>query len=146
MKTYLKTLFLIFTSILLTGCFNGVGNFTDKSKNRQILAGANDLRLRSMQTRRFDTTDENKVMRAVIATLQDLDFIIRKSDAELGTITADKIRGGIDMTVTVRTRKEIILVRANAISYSRTIEEPEMYQDFFNALQRSLFLVAQEVD
>ena len=40
------------------------------------------------QTRAFDTTDENKTLRAIIATLQDFSFVINKADEALGTITA----------------------------------------------------------
>lgn len=143
MKTISHVLLALIAGLTLAGC---IGNFTDKNKNRQVLIGANDLSLRNIQTRRFETTDKNTVMRSVIATLQDLNFVIGKTDAELGTINADKINEYLKMTVTVRTRKDGILVRASAHKYNSILRDAEMYQGFFNALQRSLFLVAQEVD
>jgi hypothetical protein len=51
------------------------------------------------------------------------------------------------MTVTVRPRGETqLLVRANAQHGITAVDDPETYQDFFNALGKSLFLTAQQVD
>jgi hypothetical protein len=51
------------------------------------------------------------------------------------------------LTVTVRPRGETqTLVRLNAEFNRRAVEDPEVYQSFFLALGRSLFLSGQEVD
>jgi hypothetical protein len=76
-------------------------------------------------------------------------FVIDKADLDLGTISATKLSGyQIKMTVTVRTKRGGIqqLVRANARYNLEAIVDPEMYQDFFNALGKSLFLAANEVE
>jgi len=39
-----------------------------------------------------------------------------------------------------------LLVRANAQYGSKAIEDPKIYQDFFAALEKSIFLTAQQVD
>jgi hypothetical protein len=116
----------------------------------QILAlDASQIKLRSIQTRAFDTADKEKVLRAVIATMQDLDFVLEKADEKLGTVTGMKFRDNVTirMTVTVRTRNEKqMLVRANAQYGLKAVEDPIPYQNFFAALEKSMFLAAQQVD
>jgi len=114
----------------------------------QAIAGAGQVELRSYQTRAFDSSDKKKVMRSIISTLQDLNFVIDKADLDFGTITATKLSGyQVRMTVTVREKEgNRLLVRANAQYNNRTIEDPGPYQDFFTALEKSMFLTAHAVD
>lgn len=110
---------------------------------------ASQVRLRSIQTRAFDITDKKKMMQTVISTLQDLDFVIDKADFDLGTITGTKFLGysAVVMTVTVRSRGQTqLLVRANAQYGIKSVDDAQTYQDFFNALGKSLFLTAHQVD
>jgi len=104
--------------------------------------------LRSFQQRAFDTNDKEKTLRTVIATLQDLSFVVDKADMDLGTVSATKLSGyQLRMTVTVRPRNETqMLVRANAQYMDKAVEEPKPYQDFFVALEKSMFLTAHQVD
>ena len=106
------------------------------------------LEKRSYQTRAFDTSDKEKVLRATIATLQDLGFVIDKADLTLGTVSATKLNAYLlKMTVSVRPKgKEQMIVRANAQFNVTPVEDPKPYQDFFNSLSKSLFLQAQDVD
>lgn len=116
---------------------------------KQVLATSeSQVRLRAIQTRAFDTTDKNKMLRTVIATLQDLGFIIDKADANLGTVSATKLdRYNLKVTVMVRERGESqLLVRANAQHNITPVEDPEPYQQFFNSLSNAVFLTAHEVD
>jgi hypothetical protein len=116
---------------------------------KQVLATSeSQVKLRSIQTRAFDTTDKNKMLRTVIATLQDLGFIIDKADANLGTVSATKLNiYDLKMTVTVRERGETqLMVRANAQYNITPVEDPETYQQFFNSLSKAIFLTAHEVD
>ena len=116
---------------------------------KQVLAtDSSAVQLRSYQTRAFDTTDKTKTLRAVIATLQDLGFVVDKADQTIGTVTATKLRGyALRMTVTVRPRGETqLLVRANAQFGEQAVEDPEIYRDFFEALGKAMFLAAQQVD
>src|SRR5215210_4729333 len=46
------------------------------------------MKIRSMQTRIFDVKDRQASMRAVIAALQDLGFIIERANEPLGLVTA----------------------------------------------------------
>jgi hypothetical protein len=104
--------------------------------------------LRSFQQRAFDTTDMEKTLRTVIATLQDLSFVVDKADLDLGTVSATKLSGyQVRITVTVRPRGATqLLVRANAQYMDKAIEDPKPYQNFFTALEKAMFLTAQQVD
>ena len=116
---------------------------------KQVLATKeSQVKLRAIQTRAFDTTDQVMMLRTIIATLQDLGFIIDKADDELGTVSGTKLdRYALRMTVSVRLRgKTQLLVRANAQYEIYAIEDPEPYQQFFESLSKALFLTAHQVD
>ena len=118
------------------------------TQNSHVISGGSAVELRSFQTRAFDTTDKHKMMRTTIAVLQDLSFIIDKTDEDLGLVTGTKLSGyQIRMTVIVRPRGEKQLaVRASAIYNNTPIEDPTPYQDFFTALEKGIFLTAQKID
>ena len=109
-------------------------------------SGQSQVQLRSIQTRSFDTTDKEKTLRTVIATMQDLNFVIDKADLTLGTVTATKLdRYMLRMTVSVRPRGQTqLLVRANANFGLKPVTEPEPYQKFFASLGKAMFLTAHE--
>jgi hypothetical protein len=129
----------ILSMMLLGGC---------ASQNSHVMEGGSAVELRSFQTRAFDTTDKHKMMRTTIAVLQDLGFIIDKTDEDLGMVTGTKLSGyQIRMTVIVQPRGEKQLsVRASAIYNNQPIEDPLPYQDFFTALEKGIFLTAQKID
>ena len=110
--------------------------------------GKGQVQTRSMQTRAFDTTDKEATLRTVIATLQDLSFVIDKADLDLGSVSGTKLDGyAVRMTVSVRPRNQSqLIVRANATYNDEPILEPKPYQDFYNALSKALFLDAQAVE
>lgn len=133
--------FAIMSVFLVAGCAT--------SKEQVLKADQSQVQLRSIQTRAFDTNDKEKMMRTIISTLQDLDFVIDRADLELGSVTASKFTANtlLKMTVTVRPRSESqLLVRASAQYGIKAIEDPEPYQDFFNSLEKSIFLTAHQVD
>lgn len=139
--TKTKSLLAILTaSAMLVGCV---------ATNKAVMETSQSaVQLRSFQSRAFDTTDHEKTLRAVIATLQDLGFVVDKADATLGSVSATKLSGySLRMTVTVHPRGDKqLLVRANAQYQDKAVEEPKPYQDFFVALEKSMFLAAQQVD
>ena len=115
---------------------------------RQVLeTQESEVRLRSIQSRIFETTDTNKTLRAVIAALQDLGFVVDKANASLGVVSATKLSGYVlRITVSVRPRGESqVLVRANAQYNIQAVEDPEPYQRFFDALAQSMFLEAHQL-
>lgn len=141
MKRSMIALVSVATCFLATSC--------QMSSKQQILATPqSQVSLRSIQTRAFDTTEKNKTLRTVIATLQDLGFIVDKADETLGTVSATKLDGyQLRMTVTVRPRgKTQLLVRASAQYQNTAVDDPQPYQDFFTALGKSMFLTAHSVE
>lgn len=116
---------------------------------RQVLAtNESQVKLRAIQTRAYDTTDKQMMLRTIIATLQDLGFIIGGADHVLGTVSGTKLDSyALRITVSVRPRGETqLLVRANAQYQIYAVEEPEPYQQFFEALSKALFLKAHQVE
>lgn len=124
-----------------------VGCQTD-SRQQALATDASQVQLRAIQSRAFDSTDREMLLRTIIATLQDLSFVIDKADAVLGSVSGTKLDGyQLRMTVSVRPRGETqSLVRANAQYNLTAVEEPIPYQQFFTALEKSLFLTAHQVD
>jgi len=118
------------------------------SRQQALATSESQLALRQIQSRAFDTTDREMMLRTVIATLQDLSFVVDKADATLGSVSGTKLDGyQLRMTVTVRPRGETqLIVRANAQYNITPVEDPEPYQQFFTALEKSVFLTAQAVD
>jgi len=142
-----RTLGVLVMLLLLAGC---------AAPTASVTAGGNQAELRQMQTREYQQLDRRSAMRSVIATLQDLGFVVDRAEYELGLMTATRYeertgpRAGqhiVRVTVTVTERAEQRLtVRANARYGETAIEDPEAYQDFFAALDKSLFLTANGVD
>ena len=118
------------------------------SRKQLLRADESAVELRQMQSRAFDTTDRETTLRTVIATLQDLGFVIDKADDTLGTVSGTKLdRYALKMTVSVRSRGETqLLVRANAQYQLKAVTEPEPYQNFFTALGKAMFLEAHQVE
>lgn len=106
------------------------------------------LEVRQLQTREYQAVDKRMTMRATIATLQDLGFVIDDADLELGVVTATRHRRQtMRMTVTARERPdERVAVRANARLGENGIDDAQTYQDFFVALDKALFLSRNRVD
>jgi hypothetical protein len=140
MKHALRIFLGIMIALSTTGC--------PTTQQRLLDSGADQLKMRSIETRSFDTADRKAVLRATIATLQDLGFVVDKADADLGTVTATKLAGyAARVTVTVRPRgNKQVAVRASIEHNEHTVEDPQTYQDFFSALGKSLFLSANQVD
>ncbi len=143
-----KLLLLIPLMLLVTACATTQDHLLDMNTSQ--------VQLRSIQSRAFDTTDKEKTMRAIIATLQDLGFMLDRADYTLGVVTASKARAdsvqmqvyaSLRITVTVRPRGEKqLLVRASAEYLRNPVTEARPYQNFFNSLEKAMFLEAHQVD
>jgi hypothetical protein len=116
------------------------------STNERVLDAGDQTQLqkRAYQSRTFDTGDKDRVLRAVISTLQDLGFVIDRADHTLGVVSGTKLNVyQLKMTVSTRSRgAEQTLVRANAQFNVKPVDDPKPYQDFFASLEKSLFLTA----
>lgn len=124
---------------ILSGC---------ASPTNALLDSENQVKLRQIQSRRFDTNDKKKTLGIAMATLQDLGFVIDEADMMLGTVSATKLnKYALRMTVTVRPYgEEQMVVRASAQYNIQAVEDPEPYQQFFNSFEKAMFLTAHNVD
>ena len=57
------------------------------SREQISMAEASQIKLRGSQSRIFDTTDTRRILDAVIATMQDLNFMVEVLDEELGVVS-----------------------------------------------------------
>jgi hypothetical protein len=118
------------------------------STHESVLGTQNSqVQTRNYQSRSFETSDREMVLRSVISTLQDLGFIVNKADEKLGTISGTSFTNNSKLTVSIRQMgQNQIVVRANAQAGLREIADPIPYQNFFNALSQSLFLEAHMIN
>jgi hypothetical protein len=129
---------LLVCALLLSGC---------ATTNERVLDIGDETQLqkRSYQSRIFDTGDKEKVLRAVISTLQDLGFIVERADLTLGSVSGTKLDKANRARITVSVREkgtDRMLVRANAQFNVTPIKDPIQYQNFFSSLGKALFLTA----
>lgn len=141
------------------------------------------LQQRQMQTRRFDTADETKLIQSSAAVLQDLGFTIDESETKVGLVVGSKDRDateagqvvgavmmavlfgaavpvdknqkiraslvsypiGPDRTAVRVTFQRFVWNTQNQISKIEGLNEPPMYQQFFEKLSQSVFLTANEI-
>lgn len=136
----ISSVLLVGWILLLTACVS--------TQDRLLDADTSQVQLRSIQARAFDTTDREKMLRAVIATLQDLGFVLDAGEIALGTVSGTKhVVGPMRITVSVWPRGESqLLVRASCELRRKPVVDPLIYQRFFAALSKALFLDAQEIE
>ena len=89
MKTMFGLAGLVCGLIALTGCQTTVPPEALKTTEQT-------LEMRQMQSRRFDTADEKKILAACAALLQDLGFNIDESCSELGVVVGSKNRSAVE--------------------------------------------------
>ena len=136
----IRGIVIVAGAVLLNGC-------AAPQPSQDLLAPTDaQMKIRTVQTRTFDVKDRQAAMRAVIAALQDLGFIIERANEPLGLVTAARFAEPnyydvVGVTVTVRQESDDrMMIRANAIYNNKPIEDPKVYQNFFATLERSLFV------
>jgi hypothetical protein len=84
---------LVFAALLITqGCIMEWGTQIQwNAKNQILMSERSQVKLRSIQSRVFDTTDKIKILRGVVAAMQDLYFSIDVFDEELGVVSGKKM-------------------------------------------------------
>lgn len=150
-----------------------------------LVLSPQSLEYRQLQTRVFETSDENEILAASAAVLQDLGFQIDESETELGLVVGSKERDateagqvagaiivavlfGVAVPVDKNQKIRVSLVSApyneeetahsvrvtfqrlvwntnNDLSTIEKLDEPELYQEFFSNLSKSIFLEAQGI-
>lgn len=136
----IERLLIPVTALALTACV--------MPQAADVAGDQSQLQIRQMQTREYEALNKQLALRSTISTLQDLGFFIDNADLDLGTVTATRHRRNtMRMTVTARERPgERIAVRANARLGEAGIDDPQTYQDFFTALDKSIFLTRNRID
>ncbi len=132
-------------AFVLTGCMT-----TAAQPNKS------QVQIRQAQTREYDRLNYQDTLRAVVATLLDLGFVIDEANFDLGTITGQRHWGATTViTVTVREKdSDLLVVRASVrgtqmiqpFTRPREFDHPQTYQDFFTALDKSMFLAQNQVN
>lgn len=103
------------------------------------------VELRAMQARVFETSDHNRVLRATIATMQDLGYTLDKVRASSGTVSGTKL-ALLKMSASVYPHGETqTVVRVDAAIHVpphwQQVDALEFYQqDFFDPLSKVMFL------
>jgi len=132
MKVTARYVVLVLVLATVAGC---------NTSRKEVLASGSQVEVRSYQTRTYDTDNKIRVLRAVMATLQDLGFVIDKADDVIGIVSATKLQGyALSMSISVRPNGQQMTVRANAQYNLTAVEDPGPYQDFFTSLDKGLFL------
>lgn len=91
-KRALSYFFLMASSLFIQSCAMQLGaEIQWDSKDQILMSERSQVKMRSIQTRVYDTTDQDKLMRAVISTMQDLYFDIDVLDNQSGIVTGKKL-------------------------------------------------------
>jgi hypothetical protein len=80
---------------LLTGCWPTPYEWRHENQwdsREQIgMAEASQVKLRSAQSRVFDTVNTQRILEAVVSTMQDLNFTVQVLDEELGLVSGKQL-------------------------------------------------------
>ena len=136
-------------AVLLTGCGpQGERHAAALTLSESVVAQ------RARQTRRFDTTDETLLLQASVGVLQDMGYIIEETRQSFGVVVGSK--------ATPRRIRAQILIRAlpdgksstaratfqivgSGLAGLETLDDPLLYQQFFDKLAQSVFLTAHDI-
>jgi hypothetical protein len=94
------------------------------------------LEQRQSQTRQFDTLDEKKLLQAGAQVLQDLGFI----RASLVTHQNEGQRTAARITF-----QRVVFNTQGQVSKIEGLDDPKLYQEFFDKLAQSVFLTAHSI-
>lgn len=188
-----KSLFIVFL-LLPSFCFAdmmGAAQGTNNVVSNEVSAAdvlkltPDSMALRQMQTRKYQTAEQRKILDSCVGLLQDNGFTVSEISPKLGTVLGSKSREAVeagqvaasvvfallfgvalpvdnhqemsasivvsdaasdDKSTIVRVNfSRIVWNDANAVSKAERLEAPEMYQEFFDKLSKSLFLEEQKI-
>ena len=90
-KSLGRFVLVLLVSLMFQGCaMQWVAEIQWNSRSQILMSEDSQVKLRSIQTRVFDTTDRARILRVAVATMQDLFFDIDVLDEELGIISGKK--------------------------------------------------------
>jgi PBP1b-binding outer membrane lipoprotein LpoB len=135
---------IILVALVVSGCVT-------TKEPEVVLSTKGAVELRAIQSRKFETPDDKKVYRAIIAVMLDLGYAVTSLEPDARTITGNKL-AQLTLTATIpASDAETTTVRANAIVKVSPqkqvapvqVDGAEFYQTrFFDPLAQALFLEA----
>lgn len=92
MFSWRNLFWVLLSTLLFQGCGIQYGSEIHWSSESQILMSeSSQVRLRAVQSRVIESTDRTKILRAAVATMQDLFFDIDVLDEDLGVVSGKKL-------------------------------------------------------
>ncbi|MGB9935197.1 hypothetical protein [Thermodesulfovibrio yellowstonii] len=134
-----------------------------------------ELQIREIQTRQYEQANYLEALKAVVASLQDQEFIITNANENLGLVTAYKdieerdewtrfwvgAQGSyqtvrrVEANATIRQEGKIIKIRVNLIAkgmtntggvlWTRPIYDAEAYQRIFSKIDKAIFIEKEKI-
>lgn len=145
--------FNILFGTVVTGCTPNA-----EQQGAALAPTASAVATRTRQSRRFDTADQTLMLQSAIGALQDLGYTIEESHVSTGVIVGSRLSGGrIRAQVSVRplpngagtamraTFQRILYRPGAMLAVGDTLDEPSIYQGFFERVAQSAFLTAHEI-
>jgi hypothetical protein len=92
-RTFSHVAMVLLAGVVFQGCtfINMGAGIQWDSRSQVLLSEDSQVKLRSIQTREFETTDRINIMRATVATMQDLSFSVGVLDENLGIVSGKKL-------------------------------------------------------
>ena len=83
---------MFLVALLISGCSPYEWRHENQWNSREQiwLSEASQVKVRAAQTRVFETTERTKLLQAIVATMQDLDFKVEVLDEVLGIVSGKK--------------------------------------------------------
>jgi hypothetical protein len=110
---------------------------------------------RQQQARRFDTVDEAMLLQAAIGVLQDLGYTIQESQQAFGIVVGSRatpfpVRVQIVVQAAAASGGGVVARAsfqrvARGVQGGEMLDDPALYQRFFEALSQSAFLAAHDI-
>ena len=124
-----------------------VGACKTPKAHRPLELAPESMAQRTLETRRFDTGDEIKLLRAGLMIFQDEGFQLTEMEADLGVIAG--IRPYFPHAVSLVSRP--IAGNANVLSvrvtfhFGKRLTDETIYRDFFSRLSKALSIEGQSL-
>jgi hypothetical protein len=151
-----RTISAVVAAFLATGC--NLPSTPEAHANAMTLTSTS-LARRQAQTRRYDTASATDVMSASVAVLQDLGFTVEETSLGAGLINASKARPGTVIRASIVVRaipgSQAMTARVSfqalglggklQVVRAETVDDAQLFREFFDKLSQSLFLQGQEI-
>lgn len=170
-----KLMLLGFAIMGLLGCATVPKGFLRPSES--------SLKDRQLQSRQYETTDQEKILSSVAGALQDLGFTLDASETQVGFIAASKkadatnagmvflaaffggqnavaqcdksqvVKASVITKPSLDGNKSVVRVTFQRVVWNmmgqintvESINDPQIYQKFFDSLSKAIFLEAQQI-